>query len=326
MYTPSKVSRVHASSPATSSPLVNSPWSPLYFSDLSSVQPSSAERSSYRNMRQQARPQYRTADYINELPSLRTLHEETQRMSQGFVPVHIPTTSPSVNYYANIGPPVSHMHQQYYSQRQRPRTRVFPRFNRVSKSIPQELISPTLNLKTNSPFNFLEQSPESQSSSSGFGSKNTSSLQNQSSHSDANDLRSLPPYRPPPEPQLHRHENWQMPPTSMNHWLELISRLNSATDGTFSKAIDVGSVDGHYEFDPSTPASTPTIRDDIQMSTGFNSSISNSYDLFGSQRKQRSSRYENIDARVQAMKEEFYEFRKKQAIKRSGGIILESAC
>jgi hypothetical protein len=112
----------------------------------------------------------------------------------------------------------------------------------------------------------------------------------------------------------------------MNHWLELISRLNSATDSSLTKAVDVGSVDGHYEFDPSTPtptASTPTGRDEHQLTAAFTGSFPS--DLFGTLRKQRTSRYDNIDARVQAMKEEFHAFRKRQAIKRSG-IVLESAC
>lgn len=341
LYTPSRVSRVHASSPATSSPLaVNSPWSPLYFSDLSSVHPSSAERS-YPSAQQQVLLQRqqqmqqltpvssRTAHYINELPSLQTLHEETRRMTQGFIPVHIPS-SPTRNYYANVGPHLYATQQHYHSQRHRPRVRIFPRFNRLIRSAPPDLSSPILNLNINSTFNLLEQSPESQSSSSGFGSKNTSSQQNQSSQSGGtNEWRHLPPYRPPPPaPQSIHFDDSQISPYSMNHWLELITRLNSATDGTFSKAIDVGSVDGHYEFDPSTPtptASTPTGRDEAQMQTGLSGNIPTNNDLFGTQRKQRNTRYENIDARVQAMKEEFYEFRKRQAIKRTG-IVLESAC
>lgn len=334
LYTPSRVSRVHASSPATSSPLaVNSPWSPLYFSDLSSVHPSSAERSLLEQNRYQRQQQSqftpsssRTARYINELPALRMLHEETHRMTHGFIPVHVPSP-PIRSYYANVGP---HLYQsQHQSHGYRPRVRIFPRFSRMMRSAPPELSSPVLNLNINSTFNLMEQSPESQSSSSGFGSKNTSSQQNQSSQSGGtNEWRYLPPYRPPPPaPQLTMSPHHSpSSPYSMSHWLELITRLNSATEGNFPKSVDVGSVDGHYEFDPSTPtptASTPTGRDDAQLSQALAGNIPS--DLFGTQRKQRNTRYDNIDARVQAMKEEFYAFRKRQAMKR-GGIVLESAC
>lgn len=341
-YTPSRLSRIHASSPATSSPLVNSPWSPLYFSDLSSVHPSSAERSfpqqgsifspnhtrSYRSSR--------NPRYINELPALQTLHEETRRMAQGFIPVQIPSP-PVRSYYANIGPqfyqPSSVHHHPIMSYRNA-RSRTFPRYNRMLRSAPPELASPLLNLN----LNILEQSPESQSSSSGFGSKNTSSHQNQSSQSGgtANEWR-LPPYRPPPEPHPSSYGyhdsliNSPASPQSMSHWFELMQRLNASE----FKAVDVGSVDGHYEFDPSTPtptASTPTGRDELMQHQQQLQQLQQANDLFGTLRTKRPSlhhqpRYDQstIDARVQAMKEEFYAYRKRQAIKRAG-IVLESAC
>lgn len=340
LYTPSRVSRVHASSPATSSPLaVNSPWSPLYFSDLSSVHPSSAERS-FPQGQQRAQSlftpnsthqrSFRTARYINELPSLRTLHDETRRMTQGFIPVQIPSP-PMRSYYANVGP---HIYQHQTQQGYRPRARLWPRSNRL-RTVPLDLSSPMLNM--NPSFHLLEQSPESHSSSSGFGSKNTSSHQNQSSQSGGtNDWRYLPPYRaPPPAPQTlsksssaqgqHHHHHYHHGPNSpsspynMGHWLELITRLNAAAmpDGSGPKAVDVGSVDGHYEFDPATPtptASTPTGRDESTAVAVIEQP---------SQHRKRS-RFE-IDDRVQKMKEEFYAFRKRQAIKRAG-IVLESAC
>lgn len=239
-FTPSRI--IRNTEPATSSPMVNSPWSPLYFSDLSSVLPSSAERS-FPTQQQEAR---RNPRYINELPALRALHEETKRMTQGFIPVKIPSPP---SYYANIG---SHFYQSNYrSGRSRTLSRSYNRMLRA----PPELASPLLNLN----LNILEQSPESQSSSSGFGSKNTSSHQNHSSQSGGtnNDWR-LPPYRAPPQPtsvHLPLHEslvNSPSSPRSMSHWFELMQRLNLASASEF-KAVDVGSVDGHYEFDPSTP-------------------------------------------------------------------------
>jgi len=348
----SRLSRIHASSPATSSPImVNSPWSPLYFSDLSSVHPSSAERSfptpqqgglfgrSYRSARMPR--------YVNELPSLRALHDETRRMNHGFVPVQIPSP-PVRSYYANIGPQVYQPHSTLHQYRAA-RSRTFPRYNRMLRA-PPELSSPILNLN----LNILEQSPESASSSSGFGSKNTSSHQNQSSQSGGTanqELQRLPPYRLPPQPststfnkQPHHQQQQQLQinypdsfmnspssPYSMSHWFELMQRLNLASASEF-KAIDVGSVDGHYEFDPSTPTpsvSTPTGRDDHHHSNDmiFSTLRTKRTPFHHHQPQQQQSRYDQptIDARVQAMKEEFYAYRKRQAIKRAG-IVLESAC
>lgn len=347
MYTPTRLSRIHASSPATSSPMIiNSPWSPLYFSDLSSVHPSSAERS-YLTPQQgnvfslipgRSLKNNRRSRYINELHSLRSLQDEKQRMTHGFIPVQIPTP-PVKSYYANIGPqfyqPQTSLHQHPVNSNRSLRSRTFPRFNRMLRA-PPELLSPVLNLN----LNILEQSPESQSSSSGFGSKNTSSHQNHSSQSGdiANEWR-LPPYRPPPQPinlrnhqdKFSYHENFSpSSPYSMSHWLELMQRLNLASTSE-SKAVEsVGSVDGHYEFDPSSPtptASTPTGRDELLLQH------QQSNDILGALRTKRihlnhhQPRYDQstIDSRVQAMKEEFYAFRKRQAIKRAG-IVLESAC
>jgi immunoglobulin superfamily member 9B len=343
VYTPSRISRIMASSPANSSPMVNSPWSPLYFSDLSSVQPSSAERSTHSfNNNRSFRPS-RNPRYINELPALRTLHEETDRVEQRFVPVQFPSP-PVRSYYANIGPqPLPPFHR---------RSRTLPRSMRHH---PPELTSPLLNLN----LNIIEQSPESHSSSSGFGSKNTSSQQNQSSNSGgpAHDWR-LPPYRLPPQPrststtllQKYHHDsliNSPSSPYSMSTWFEVMQRLNLASE---FKAVDVGSVDGCYEFDPSTPTppiSTPTGRDELlqqhlnhhhHQTTTLQQQQHHHHhhpnDPFATNfrnKRERASlqlpRYDQatIDARVQAMKEEFYAYRKRQAIKRAG-IVLESAC
>ena len=245
LHTPSRLSRIHASSPATSSPLVNSPWSPLYFSDLSSVHPLSAERSNqifspnYNRLQQNSK----NPRYVNELPSRRVL-DDSRRMPQiGFIPVqHFP--SPTVkSYYANIRPPSTLHNHPIVNYRSRNSSR--------SLRAPPELSSPLLNLN----LNILEQSPESQSSSSGFGSKNTSSNQNQSSQLGAHDWR-LPPYRSPPQASkstfLHsnQYSSYQDSPSSlqysMSQWLDLMQRLNSASSNDF-KAVDVGSVDGHYE-------------------------------------------------------------------------------
>ncbi|XP_055837271.1 protein turtle isoform X3 [Episyrphus balteatus] len=415
LYTPSRVSRIFSSSPASTIG-IHSPWSPAanQFSDLSTVYPSSAERSfpTPSSGGLGATASGNTAGsryhryYSHELPSLRTIQEETRRMNQGFVPLHIPPSPSWRGYYQSQTP--------YHSYR--PRTRWYPRHSRVTRSH-SELLSPLPHL------NFaaahyrpsggmgLEASPESRSSSSGFGSKNTSNQQHGSHHSGStSEWRLLPPYRPPPPPpstsyyyqdpgphyhhhhSLHHHHHHHpaaaaaaaavanasatvgtqstlpyynnnnynttggslkqrptTPPYTMGNWLDMISRLNAATDTVnVHKAVDVGSVDGHYEFDPSTPtpsASTPTggPRDDLNLlniDTGstvggiFHTATSGmpptaAMTLGPPMRKQRygaSTRYDNIETRVQAMKEEFYAYRKRQAMKRAGVVELESMC
>lgn len=284
IYTPA-TPIFQSSSPATSSALLLSPWTPMYFSDLSSVRhPSSGERS-YPTPPGFTQLRSVHERYSQELPSLRAIHEE----SQGFIPVHPIRDSPRIRVLAQYPGP-------------RPRARLLPRHTRIARSAP-ELGSP----------DHLDRSPESRSSSSGFGSKNTSSQQNQSSQSGSTFIEwRLPPYRPPPPPP----SALPPPPPLIGHWLELLSASPSASE-QLQKAVDVGSVDGHYEFDPSTPTPTPSTPtglrdgDEMPMRKGYSTL--------------RSTRYDNIDARVQAMKEEFNEFRKRQA-KRRRSHELESAC
>lgn len=138
-----------------------------------------------------------------------------------------------------------------------------------------------------------EPSPESRSSSSGFGSKNTSSQQNQSSRSGSTGEWLLPPYRAPPQPP---------PPL----WLELALLAPLAPAPPKPASGDAGSVDAHYEFDPATPtpsASTPT------------------------ELRPRMRRERDVEARVRAMKEEFYQFRRRQAQRlRERDRDLDSVC
>ncbi|XP_029720278.2 protein turtle isoform X1 [Aedes albopictus] len=343
--TPSRISKVIASSPATSSPqVVNSPWSPLYFSDLSSVHHlSSAERSFPTPQSAASAHRYNYTGYNHELPVLSSLHNASRHLSNGFVPVHVPTSRHfHQNLYQNVP-----FHSHTYGNRpkfSRYHPRLMPRS--LTRTIP-ELRSPMLNLNlSTTPLSAaLEASPQSYSSSSGFGSKNTSSNTQQTSsfHASNNLLREwryLPPYRPPPPPPSLHHSaplsfgggRFDHPPYSMSHWLELITRLNIASEkANINNAGDVGSVDGHYEFDPSTPtptASTPTgiMRDDFHHLMTLPSTSSDllwnaaGLSLTGPTagtitiggRKRGQSRYDNIDARVEAMKEEFYEWRKRQ--------------
>ncbi|KAJ6646554.1 Protein turtle like B [Pseudolycoriella hygida] len=317
----SRESRFVSSSPVNSNLTVMRP-SAMYFNDLSSVlQPNSAERSFPMTRGGINQLRYLQERYSQELPSLRTIHEETRRMAQGFVPLQIQMHSPSWRYSQ---PPTTHHHHH------RHRTRMMPRHSRLARSIPDLNSS---NSQLNMAMHIIEASPESRSSSSGFGSKNTSTQHNQSSQSGStNEWRYLPPYRPPPPPPSAYHQYTidkfdpeETPPYNMEHWLELITRLNAASE-TIPKAVDVGSVDGHYEFDPATPtptASTPTgVRDDLFVG---DVKYTSPYTQQTLQQRKRLSKYENIEARVQAMKEEFHAYRKRQAMRRSG-IELESAC
>ncbi|XP_035779023.1 protein turtle-like isoform X1 [Anopheles albimanus] len=450
--TPSRVSKVVASSPATSSPqVVNSPWSPLYFSDLSSVHhPSSAERSFPTPQSVNSVHRY----YNHELPVLQGLqhlastsgggshhqhHHHHHHHAHSFIPVDVPVSLPYYGQSAEAAQSAAlavHDHHQqqalyqnipwgYYgedptsmatlgsnatalggggggggggtfSYGSRPKfsfSRYYPRSvpRNLNRMLP-ELRSPLLNLNLNttplSAGGGLENSPQSYSSSSGFGSKNTSSNNTQPSHHHhqqqiatvsgtaatmghnlLREWRYLPPYRPPPPPPSLHHAaplsigggRLDNPPYSMSHWLELITRLNIASEkaNINNAAADVGSVDGHYEFDPSTPtptASTPTglMRDDFHhlmtlpstssdllwSATGLGATpgggagaaaaiTASSVVSSLSGRKRNQSRYDNIDARVQAMKEEFYEYRKRQQLQAVAGpslVELESVC
>lgn len=355
MYTPSRVSRIVSSSPAMSSPMgITSPWSPqtMYFSDLSSVQqPSSAERSFPTPRSNISQLRYLQERYSQELPSLRAIHEETKRMAQGFVPLQIQLQSPSWRFIQ----PLTVMHQPMVHQtpsnhhvlvhQQNPnpnktKAKLMPRYARMARSAPD--LSPQLNTA----MRVTEVSPESRSSSSGFGSKNTSTQQNQSSQSgstNTKEWRTLPPYRPPPPPKYYPYHPppisitgqpfHDAPPYNMGQWLELIKLNAAAPDQVNSptKAVDVGSVDGHYEFDPATPtptASTPTgPRDEHQFVVDHqlpSTSLMHTQSLLPFQRK-RASKNDNIEARVQAMKEEFNAYRKRQATRQIAA-ELESAC
>lgn len=285
IYSP-QTPQFKSSSPATSSGMLLSPWTPLYFSDLSSVRYTSSGERSFPTPPGFMQLKSVHERYSQELPPLRAIHEE----HQGFIPVHPIRDSPRV----------VPQHRLNRNARFLP-----PRHARLVRSAPE--------------LDHLDRSPESRSSSSGFGSKNTSQ-QNQSSHSGSTFIEwRLPPYRPPPPPPASVLP--PPPPPLVGHWLELASSSPSASDH-LHKAVDVGSVDGHYEFDPSTPTptpSTPTGSRDIDLdTTGPGPPQRKSY---GGIR----SRYDNIDARVQAMKEEFNEFRKRQANRRRSH-VLESAC
>ncbi|XP_076389609.1 protein turtle isoform X5 [Megachile rotundata] len=260
------------------------PWTPLYFSDLSSVrQPSSGERSfptppDYLQLRSVHQR------YSQELPSLKAIHAESRR----FVPVQPLATS---------SPP---------QPAGRPRARLPPRHARHARSAPELAASPD-----------LETSPESRSSSSGFGSKNTSQ-QNQSSRSGSTVAEwRPPPYRPPPPPLVGR-------------WLELQDQAKVAHTH-IPNAVDAGSVDGHYEFDPvsctptPTSASTPTREERPPVHQIHTIHVPHIHQVHTVHHQTPRYSRDNIEARVQAMKAEFHQFRQRQARRRQSA-HLESAC
>lgn len=114
-----------------------------------------------------------------------------------------------------------------------------------------------------------EASPESRSSSSGFGSKNASSSQ----HNRSSRTGSLAEWRPPP---------YRAPPPAP-----------PVRPGS-GEAADAGSVDVHYEWDRATRTPTPSTPE----------------------RPRARQTRDDVEARVRAMKEEFLEFRKRQALRR----------
>lgn len=376
-HTPSRVSRIISSSPAVSSPMAQSSMilSPqtVYFSDLSSVLQASSRDRSFPTPQNANISQLRLLQerYAQELPSLRAIHEETQRMAQ--YPhaqlLYTPSQFLPNSYYQphlqhmNHGQEPSSSHQQRHQVlvHQRPKSRLLPRHVRMARSAP-ELDQPNANYIDAT----MEASPESQSSSSGFGSRNTShahhnhSIRSGSSTAQqSSNVRNLPPYRPPPQPMYYYYPydasstSQHSSPYTMEHWVDLIKQISGDSYLTTenqaaadANKLDVGSVDGHYEFDPATPtptASTPTgaTRDDLLLSTLPNTQFTllQTQSLQPYQRK-RVSKYENMEARVQAMKEEFYAYRKRQAMQmqqhstvanaaaanKNSSVELESAC
>lgn len=416
LYTPSRNSRIFSSSPASTpgqqqllslSGIYQANHHHTHFSDLSTVYPNSTERSLPTSHISGTGNLSRYRYHSQELPSLRTIQEETRRqqppLEDHFLPLQLPSPPSWRNYYQ--------MHQQLPYHSYRPRTRWYPRHHsRLFSRQQHELLSPLpdLNLSLRGASNGagvgLEASPESRSSSSGFGSKNTSNHPGS-----ASEWRLLPPYRAPPSPPKHSayfgaasgnqqaqaqtlvsgqlqqnpcHYSYLQPspssavltsPYTMAHWLEMISRLNAATDNNLPKPnqVDVGSVDGHYEFDPATPtpsASTPTgvslLRDDLNLHIDtlhypqhqihhyhphapttlpfhhhhahhtlgplsgslLHASASGSASASVSRKLRSLPRYDNIEARLQAMREEFYAYRKRQAMQRTGGPEIESVC
>jgi len=172
----------------------------------------------------------------------------------------------------------------------------------------------------------VEYSPQSQSSSSGFDSKNTSQ-QNQSSQSGSGHSQFLPDLSSQlASPPIPSRAGLRLPDSTYVNW-----PVAAAT----SSLLDA-SVDNHYEFDTTQspnetgqdPPPSASIDQGFIPSTSGRAGVETVMDptftgTAGRHRKTSSTpgRPENIEARVQAMKEEFQEYRKRRA---RG--LLESAC
>lgn len=346
----------------------------MYFSDLSSVLQSSSRdpslpTSQHINISQLRMLQER---YAQELPSLRAIHEETRRMVQNAhqfndqMPLRFVSNSDSsptsskemhIHHMRHHHPYHDHYHnhqqqqpQSHFDSRtlaatvdrqqlplihQRSKSKLLPRHYRLARSAP-ELASPNQSHDMNATLRAFEITPESQSSSSGFGSRNTSQTHpNQTPTGQQQNVRNLPPYRSPPAPKYiyYPYEasstSQHSSPYTMEHWMDLLKMsgsnyLMADNSGSDAKAVDVCSVDGPYEFDPATPtpsASTPTGRDELFLGTPARDLVlpHSQFTLLQTQslqpyQRKRVAKYENMEARVQAMKEEFHAYRKRQAM------------
>ncbi|XP_066598147.1 protein turtle isoform X2 [Prorops nasuta] len=362
--------RFLASSPSG----IQIPWTPLYLSELSSVrQPSSSAEKSFPTppmVHPHPSPGYLQLKsihqrYSQELPSLKAIHAESSRR---FVPVQpLATSSPPQVIVGGRAVPVPLPVPMPVNANTVPGhvvsrgARLPPRHARHARSAPELAASPD-----------LETSPESRSSSSGFGGSKNTSQQNQSSRSGSTVAEwRPPPYRPPPPPLVGRwlagsmqdsanyHQtvhlrngiNHKNLANGHNHHLSYILDINNHpySHGTSnlnhhssnnnhsssnSNAIDAGSVDGHYEFDPvsctptPTSASTPTREERPPTVHQIHHAIHLPHlHQVHTVHQQQSPRYsrDNIEARVQAMKAEFHQFRQRQA-RRKQSVHLESAC
>lgn len=336
---PATLPRIVSSSP-TNSNSITPLWSPSYnFSDLSSVPvPSSAERS-FPSSISQNRPSYIQLrnvheKYAQELPSLRAIHEETSRLPQEaafFLPVQ-----PS--------PPRIRIPSSWNDYRAK--SRLPPRHARQAQSAPE--LTRTHDDPVTSTGLLMETSPESRSSSSGFGSKNTFSQQNQSSQSGSTAEWRVPLYRTPSKSANQarlqipsQYSNSFSPPTFsdlqmpylITDWFDLTTDVQETSPASDLTKVDA-SVDGHYEFDTAFPASpTPPIpvsasypRQTLSGETMMQyPTIYSTVGAAGPLRPKKAAKYDNIEARVQAMKEEYYAFRRRQE-KRKFSEKLESVC
>lgn len=358
IYSP-RTPRVVASSPTgPAGTNTAGPWWPaLNFSDLSSVRTPPGPATSYQQLRSVHER------YALELPSLTAIHEQQQHLMllqqrprptprpqpqprHVFLPIPSPSppriripehggpdgppsraTTATASPWATPGALSAHaMHvSPNASVRARPLTRPHG-----------HVYGPVRHARSAPELSGMETSPESRSSSSGFGSKNTSSQPNQSGSLPG----STPPYRHPPAPtgtvgptipstSRAGPSQGPSPGLGLHDWLAITAGLPqrpSPSPFQDKQGCDV-SVDGHYEFD-AVFVGTPT-RDERGLSdseTMFPTTLDEDADVSQSSDSfSRRAKQQDIEARVQAMKEEFAAFRQRQARRRRSP-LLESVC
>lgn len=198
--------------------------------------------------------------FSQELPSLQAIREENERILNSYSPSKV------------LKPRISKLPSRHM---------------RYARSAP-ELVNIV-----------PETSPESRSSSSGLGSKNTS---HQTGSTSTTEWR-LPPYRhpppPPPPPPLPSSSGLSAKPPYLRTWLDYTPSPTQSV--TSNKPL---SVDDHYEFDPIFPASpTPTelVLTPLPPAVRVKPTTHHMH------------KQDEIEARVQAMKEEFHEYKRRQA-------------
>lgn len=256
----------------SSSPASTTVWSPLLSPNYFS------DLSSVRHSGSGPAARSLQHDSGHELPSLEAIREENERILNSYSPSKV------------IKPRFTRLPSRHIRRTAPELVPVLPH--------PATLLAP------------LEVSPDSRSSSSGLGSKNTS--QQTASPGDWK----LPPYRPPPPPppalpSASTHGALAPPPAlpAISALAAKPAYMRTWLDYTPSPTHSVASnkplsVDDHYEFDPIFPASPtptelvltplpPTVRKPPVPST--------------------SLKQDEIEARVQAMKEEFHEYKRRQA-------------
>ncbi|XP_060868691.1 protein turtle-like isoform X1 [Metopolophium dirhodum] len=245
--------------------------------------------------------------YSQQLPSLRAIHEENHRTLMR----RLQPASP--RYHPNPG--------RYRSRHMR--------YARSAPELTSDGTAPVNNTVS-------ERSPESRSSSSGFGSKNTTSSvqhQNAGAASVLDDwcggrAGPLPPYKhPPPPPPPH--------PSSLfyadGRWLDfgaphvrlpsspplpplLFGSADSCGSSTAASDKPPLSVDDQYEFDPVFPL-TPTPTELLQQTALFGPTVTCTPSPSRSRTptQLKKAKYDSVEARLRAMKEEFHAYKRRQA-------------
>jgi len=123
-------------------------------------------------------------------------------------------------------------------------------------------------------------------------------------------VQAAAPAPPPPSSLFYANERW----------LDFTTPV-MPSPSSHSSASKPLSVDDQYEFDPVFPVSpTPT-----EMITATRTPTTPSPSRSRTPTQLKKAKYDNVEARLQAMKEEFYAYKRRQAEMARMGYV-ESAC